>query len=162
MAGQIAAANCADNVCAAAQPTKATGSDSHATDAYLLGKSVLANRSPAAIRATSNLPTARRLTLTPMVPSDWQFLETFPPAVPESEQRFFRQDTTIAERVERWCSELDYRHVLPLLAWNGDRIVGDATLEQEPGLWTAHVAKIRLLVHPDFRRRGVGAGCCTS
>jgi GNAT superfamily N-acetyltransferase len=76
--------------------------------------------------------------------------------VPEAEQRFFRQDTTISERVEQWCSQLDYRHLLPLLAWNGDRIVADATLEQEPGLWTAHVAKIRLLVHPEFRRRGIG------
>jgi len=58
--------------------------------------------------------------------------------------------------VRQWCLELDYRHVLPLLAWSGDRIVGDATLEQEPGLWTAHVGKVRLLVHPDFRGRGVG------
>jgi GNAT superfamily N-acetyltransferase len=91
-----------------------------------------------------------------MVPSDWQFIETFLRAVPDEERRFFRQDTTISERVEQWCSELDYRHLLPLLAWSGDRIVADATLEQEPGLWTAHVAKIRLLVHPDFRRRGVG------
>ena len=92
-----------------------------------------------------------------MVPSDWQFLEAFLHEVPKPERLFFRQDTSIAERVKAWCSELDYRHVLPLLAWNGDQIVGDATLEQEPGLWTAHVAKIRIVVHPDFRRHGVGA-----
>jgi len=104
-----------------------------------------------------DLPDGAHLTLTPMVPSDWQFLEVFLRAVPEAEGRFFRQDTTIAERVEQWCSELDYRHVLPLLAWSGDRIVADAVLEQEPGLWTAHVGKVRLLVHPEFRRRGVGA-----
>lgn len=98
----------------------------------------------------------QRLTVTPMVPSDWQFLETFLSAVPPREQQFFRQDTTIAERVEQWCSQLDYRHVLPLLAWSGDQIVADAVLEQEPGLWTAHVGKIRLVVHPEFRRRGIG------
>ncbi len=97
------------------------------------------------------------LTLTPMVPSDWEYLERFLEAVPAPERRFFRQDVSVAERVEQWCSELDYRHVLPLLAWHGDRIVGDATLEQEPGLWTAHVAKVRLLVDPEFRRRGLGA-----
>jgi GNAT superfamily N-acetyltransferase len=102
------------------------------------------------------LAAGRRLTLAPMVPSDWQYLEAFLHCVPEEEQRFFRRDASIAERVEQWCSELDYRHVFPLLAWEGDRIVGDATLEQEPGLWTAHVAKIRTLVHPDFRRRGIG------
>lgn len=96
------------------------------------------------------------LTLTPMVPSDCQFLQRFLEAVPQPEQRFFREDASVAERVERWCTELDYRNVIPLLAWHGDQIVGDATLEQEPGLWTAHVAKVRLMVHPDFRRRGLG------
>lgn len=114
---------------------------------------LIAGRYPREIDLSDGL----RLTLTPMVPSDWQFLEVFLRAVPESEQRFFRQDTTIAERVRQWCSELDYRHVLPLLAWSGDRIVADAVLEQEPGLWTAHVAKIRMIVHPEYRRRGLGA-----
>jgi len=131
------------------------------SDGHQLGESI-AGRYPREIEVAGRQDGGRqdagstRLTLTPMVPSDWQFLETFLLAVPEVEQRFFRQDTTIAERVEQWCSELDYRHVLPLLAWSGDRIVADATLEQEPGLWTAHVAKIRLLVHPEFRRRGIG------
>lgn len=116
-----------------------------------LGKPI-AERYPRELQLDDGL----RLTLTPMVPSDWQYLESFLHAVPEPERKFFRQDSSIAERVEQWCSALDYRNLLPLLAWSGDRIVGDATLEQEPGLWTAHVAKIRILVHPDFRRQGIG------
>jgi len=126
------------------------------SDGHQLGE-LIAGRYPREIDVADREDAGSgRLTLTPMVPSDWQFLETFLRAVPNAEQRFFRQDTTIAERVEQWCSELDYRHILPLLAWSGDRIVADAVLEQEPGLWSAHVGKIRMLMHPEFRRRGIG------
>src|SRR5580700_7956735 len=74
-----------------------------------------------------------KLTLAPMVASDWQYLEDLLRTTPAAERRFFRHDVGDAERVERWCSELDYRNNLPLLAWHGGRIVADATLEQEPG-----------------------------
>ncbi|GAF91592.1 unnamed protein product [marine sediment metagenome] len=52
--------------------------------------------------------------------------------------------------------ELDYRNILPLLVWNGGRVVADGTLHLEAGIWTSHVGKMRLLVHPSFRRRGIG------
>jgi len=96
-----------------------------------------------------------KLTVTPMVPSDWECLERFVHATPESERQFFRRDLPDSERVERWCAELDYRHVLPLLAWDGDRIVSDATLLLDPDLWTGHVGKLRLTVHPEYRGRGL-------
>lgn len=98
-----------------------------------------------------------KLTFAPMVASDWQFLEDLLRTTPDEERQFFRHDTSDAERVRLWCSQLDYRNVLPLLAWQGGRIVADATLEQETGFWTAHVAKVRLLVRPEFRRHGLGA-----
>jgi len=102
-----------------------------------------------------DIPDGSKLTLAQMVASDWQFLEDLLRTTPAVERQFFRHDVSDAERVQRWCSELDYRHNLPLLAWHGGRIVADATLEQEPGFWTAHVAKVRLLVRPEYRRRGV-------
>lgn len=36
-------------------------------------------------------------------------------------------------------------------------MVADGTLNQDPGLWTAHLGKLRVLVHPDFRRQGLGS-----
>ena len=96
------------------------------------------------------------ITLAPMVPSDWQFLERFLRDTPHQERRFFRHEASDPALVERWCSELDYRHILPLLAWRGDRIIADGILHREPGLWTSHVGRLRLLVHPDYRRAGVG------
>lgn len=96
------------------------------------------------------------LVLAPMVPSDWGALQRFLEATPRSERLFFRHRLSDSERIERWCSELDYRHVFPLIAWSGDAIVADAGLMQEPDLWTSHVGRLRLLVHPDYRGRGVG------
>jgi GNAT superfamily N-acetyltransferase len=96
------------------------------------------------------------LTLTPLVASDWTFLEEFIGAIPEENRRYFRHDASDRDRVRRWCSQIDFQHVLPLLAWIGRQIVADAVLEREQGMWTSHLGKARLLVHPGFRDRGLG------
>jgi GNAT superfamily N-acetyltransferase len=96
------------------------------------------------------------LTLTPLVASDWTFLEEFVGAIPDEDRRFFRRDASDQDRVHRWCSRIDFQHVLPLLAWIGRTIVADAVLEREQGMWTSHLGKARLLVHPEYRERGLG------
>jgi RimJ/RimL family protein N-acetyltransferase len=100
------------------------------------------------------LPDGTTLTVTPLVPSDWQLLVQFLGEVPQEDRLFLREDVSAV--VEQWCSELDYQHNLPLLAWDKARIVADATLHQDPGLWTSHIGKMRLFVHPDYRQRGLG------
>lgn len=94
--------------------------------------------------------------VTPMVPSDWQSVERFLASIPDCERRFFRYDMSDSQRVEQWCAMLNYREVLPLLAWDGERIAADIALQLDPGQWTSHIGKLRLLVHPDYRSRGVG------
>jgi ribosomal protein S18 acetylase RimI-like enzyme len=96
------------------------------------------------------------VTLTPMVPSDWQLVGDFLSAIHPDDRLFLRHDISDPEIVERWCTELDYKHVFPLLAWVDGRVVADGTLNQDPGLWTAHLGRLRVLVHPEFRRRGLG------
>lgn len=112
----------------------------------------IAARYPRDIR----LPDGTMLTVTPLVPSDWQLLERFLQDIPEEDRAYFRREASDPARVERWCRELDYRHTLPLLAWQGERIVADGVLQRESGLWTSHVGRVRLLVHPSFRGRGLG------
>lgn len=96
------------------------------------------------------------VTLTPMVPSDWELVGAFLAAIGDDDRLFLRHDISDPAIVERWCSELDYNLVFPLLAWVDGKVVADATLNQDPGLWTAHVGKLRVLIHPAYRRRGLG------
>lgn len=96
------------------------------------------------------------VTLTPMVPSDWSLLREFLGRVPEQERMFLRHDISSAGLVEQWCRELDYKHIFPLLAWIGGDIVADGTLHLEPGLWTSHLGRLRILVDPGRRRLGIG------
>lgn len=97
------------------------------------------------------------VTLTPMVPSDWELLGRFLARIPDQERLFLRHDITSAEIVEQWCRELDYKHIFPLLAWIGGEVVADGTLHLEPGLWTSHLGRLRILVDPQRRRSGIGS-----
>ena len=45
--------------------------------------------------------------------------------------------------------------LLPLLALGGNRIIGDATLHQQLGGWKRHIGRVSVLVHPQFRGRGL-------
>lgn len=97
-----------------------------------------------------------KLTVTPMVASDWKLLREFFDAVPTEERQFLRHDVADPEIVEQWCANLDYQQILPLLVWDGGAIVADGSLHQEPGLWTSHIGKVRVLVREDHRGRGIG------
>ena len=112
---------------------------------------VVVGRYPREVR----LRDGAELTLAPLVASDGPMLEHLLHAIPPEEQRFFRRESSEAGRVERWCRELDYDHYFPLVAWDGGEIVADGVLEREPGLWTSHVGRFRVMVHPDYRRRGL-------
>jgi GNAT superfamily N-acetyltransferase len=114
---------------------------------------IVADRYPREVSVKDRTP----VTLTPMVPSDWELLGKFLARVPEQERLFLRHDITSAGIVEQWCRELDYKHTLPLLAWIGGEVVADGTLHLEPGLWTSHLGRVRVLVDPTRRRLGIGA-----
>ena len=69
-----------------------------------------------------------------------------------------KEDVTSPEVIERWCEELDYRRVIPLVATRGDRIIGDATLHRSRSMARRHVADVRVVVDPEYRNKGVGRG----
>ena len=97
-----------------------------------------------------------RLTLRPMTREDadrlWDFFRRIPPA----DRMYFREDASRKTVVERWAEHLDYDSVLPILALEGDRVVGDATLHRNKTGWKQRVGTIRIQIAPDFRHRGLG------
>lgn len=97
-----------------------------------------------------------RLTLRPMVREDADRLWDFFQRIPLQDKMVFRQDVGKRETVERWADSLDYDSVLPILALEGDRVMGDATLHRDKAGWKQRVGTIRIQIAPEFRNRGLG------
>jgi GNAT superfamily N-acetyltransferase len=53
--------------------------------------------------------------------------------------------------------DLDYERVLPLLVLVDGRVVGDATLHRRRLGWTRHLGKVRLVIDPQYRQKGLGS-----
>ena len=76
-------------------------------------------------------------------------------AVPAAERMFIKHRVTEPEAIRDWCENIDLGRNLPLLAIAGDQIIGDATLHQQLGGWKRHIGRVSVLVHPQFRGRGL-------
>ncbi len=97
-----------------------------------------------------------RLLFRPMVPGDVDALWDFYRLIPREDRLYFREDIDHRDVVRKWAEELDYATVLPILAFDGARVVGDATLHRPRSGWKRRLGFIRIQVAPDFRHRGLG------
>lgn len=68
---------------------------------------------------------------------------------------FIKHRVTDRSVIRNWCQNIDYGRNLALLAFDGGSIIADATLHQQLGGWKRHIARISVLVHPDYRGRGL-------
>lgn len=99
--------------------------------------------------------------LRPLKPADEEHFHEFFLAVPERERMFIKHRVTESEVIREWCGNIDLGRNLPLLAIVGDRIIGDATLHQQLGGWKRHIARVSVLVHPQYRARGLASALVT-
>ncbi len=90
-----------------------------------------------------------------MVREDEERLLEFFQRVPLEDLRLLKDDVTDSRTIRSWCENIDFKKVLPLLAIQNGRIVGNATLHRERG-WKSHVAHIRVLRDPEVRKLKVG------
>ena len=91
----------------------------------------------------------------PLRASDVQAFHEFFQAVPERERMFIKHRVDEPEVIRQWCEHLDLGRNLPLLAAAGGRIVADCTLHQQLGGWKRHIGRVSVLVHKDYRGRGL-------
>lgn len=96
------------------------------------------------------------LTMRPLEACDEAALVSFFKRIPVNERQLFKDDVTKLDVIQGWIRNLNYTNILPLLAFEGTRIVADATLHRDRRGWSRHLAKIRLTLDPDFRRHGLG------
>jgi ribosomal protein S18 acetylase RimI-like enzyme len=92
-----------------------------------------------------------------MVKKDQQALYEFFQGVPKEDRLFLRDDVSKPATIQSWVNELDYERVLPLLALVEGKVVGDATLHRRPLGWTRHLCKVRLVIDPAYRQKGLGS-----
>jgi GNAT superfamily N-acetyltransferase len=96
-----------------------------------------------------------RSVLRPLEADDEKVFHEFFLAVPEQERMFIKHRVTEPEVIRDWCRKIDLGRNLPLLALNDGKIIGDATLHQQLGGWKRHIGRVSVLVHPQFRGRGL-------
>jgi GNAT superfamily N-acetyltransferase len=101
------------------------------------------------------LKNGQKCKIRPLKKEDEKAFHEFFLAVPPEERLFIKHHVTDQEVIKQWCQNIDlYKH-LPLLAFVGDQIVGDASLHQAQGGWKRHIGRVSVLVHPKFRGIGI-------
>jgi L-amino acid N-acyltransferase YncA len=102
------------------------------------------------------LKDGNKILLRPMVTEDQDALYTFFKAVPKEDARYLRDDVASKLLVEKWAKNLEYTRTLPILALKNGTIIADATLNRRRFGWKWHLGTVRLFVHKDYRKVGLG------
>lgn len=105
---------------------------------------------------TIHLKDGRKVNVRPMEKGDGEkLLEFFCSLRPEDKMNM-RDDVTNPKTIKKWVDNLDYEHIVPMIAWDGDKIVADASIHRNTTGWSRHVGQIRVSVHHEYQ--GVGLG----
>src|SRR5439155_9267034 len=89
---------------------------------------------------------SRRLTT-----GDEVALTRFVSRIPEGDRTFFKEDVLDAEVVTTWVHRDEARS----LAIEAGEVVGTVAVIPLQG-WSSHVGEVRVIVDPQYRRRGIG------
>lgn len=104
---------------------------------------------------TGKLTDGTLVTLRPMLTTDEEALFRFFQQLPDELLIFIRHNVKDIKVIHEWTLRLNYDRVLPLLALEGNEIVGDATLHRVLHGWKRHIGRVRVVVSPAFQGRGL-------
>ncbi|UCF88219.1 MAG: GNAT family N-acetyltransferase [bacterium] len=102
-----------------------------------------------------NLRDGSKVILRPVVKEDEEALYQFFKGLSKEDRLYLRDDVANRDVIRGWMENLDYEKVLPILAFDGDKVVADATLHRNPHGWMRHVGEIRMSVAGSHRGRGL-------
>ena len=104
----------------------------------------------------ARLEDGARVMVRPLISQDESALNQFFSSMPGEDLVYLRDDVKNPQVIKHWCQNLDYESTLPLIADLEGKIIADATLHQEKRGWKSHIGTIRVVIHPQYRQRGVG------
>jgi RimJ/RimL family protein N-acetyltransferase len=104
---------------------------------------------------TIKLKDGTNLIIRPLRKNDEKSLRDYFLRLPAKEVARLKDDVTNPKVVEKMIFDLDYDVALPLIAFDGDLIVGNATIKFNRIGWTRHQAEIRGTVDPEYREKGL-------
>ncbi len=101
------------------------------------------------------LKNSAEVTIRLLSSGDTDALYQFFQSISRDDRMFLRDNVRDKSVIEGWCRNMDFEHVIPVLALVGDKIVAEISLHLERHGWKSHIGKLRLVVHKDFRRQGL-------
>lgn len=87
---------------------------------------------------------------------DGEAILAFANSLPEADLLYLRVDITRPESVDHWLSNVAVGVTTSILAFDGDTVVGYATVDRTPARWTRRVGELRVTVGTAYRSQGLG------
>jgi ribosomal protein S18 acetylase RimI-like enzyme len=97
------------------------------------------------------------LVVRPITVADCEAFCRFFEGLPARDRLFFQDDLSLPGTAERWIAGLETGRLLALLAFDGDRIVAETSIQRRLHGWTRHVGYTQVIVLPAWRGKGVAS-----
>jgi len=102
-----------------------------------------------------HLKTDEVIVLNPLQDDEMEKLVYFFQSLPVDERMYLRSDVKQRENIIKRFGTLNYNIRFPLLAHNNDKIVAIGSMYRAEFGWTRNLGEIRVVVSPDFQRKGL-------
>ena len=102
------------------------------------------------------LKDGRQIELRLMGEVDRDRVLAFARSLPHDDLLFLRNNITEPAVVDAWLQNIAANRTITVLAYEGDRLLGDGSLHHSATTWTRHLGEIRLLLAPGARGGGLG------
>jgi RimJ/RimL family protein N-acetyltransferase len=90
-------------------------------------------------------------------PEHREDLVAFAKGLPRQDVLFLRIDITDPRNIDEWLKNVEAGRTVTVLAYDGDKLAGYASLHHNEVLWTRHVGEIRTIVGEAYRGIRLGA-----
>ena len=104
----------------------------------------------------ATLKSGKDIDLRPMIKEDEKALHEFLKRLRPMEKLFLRHNVDDPNVVKQWSENINFDKVIPILAVDEDRIIGNGALRRNFDIWSPHVGDIRIVTDIDYRKMGLG------